>query len=94
MALAKYGNKRDANEPEIVAMLEAHGFTVHRLDKPVDLLCGYGGRDYLIEVKTPKGTLTKSQKDFYATWRGSKTILRSAEDAEAFARGVRKNSAP
>lgn len=89
MALAKYGNKRDANEPEIVKMLEAYGFTVVRMDTPADLLCGIFGRDYLVEVKTPTGTLTGPQEIFYGAWRGSRTILRSVEDAVEFARKVR-----
>lgn len=92
MALAKHGNKRDSNEPEIVETLESHGFSVKRLDTPADLLCGYGGRDYLIEVKTPSGTLTGPQELFYESWRGSKTILRSVDDAIEFARGVRMAS--
>ena len=85
----QYKNKRDANEPDIVSTLRAHGFSVEYLDKPVDLVCGYGGKDYLIEVKAPSGTLTGPQEIFFDSWRGSKTILRSVQDAEEWARNIR-----
>ena len=86
----KFKNKRDANEKEIVTELEAHGFTVARLDVPADLLAGYAGRDYLIEVKMPKATLTGPQTIFYESWRGSKTILRSIEGAREWAINTKK----
>lgn len=34
MSLRKYGNQRDANEPEIIAALEKVGATVYPLDLP------------------------------------------------------------
>ena len=86
----RHKNKRDANEKEIVSELQAHGFTVERMDVPADLLAGYGGRDFLIEVKMPKATLTGPQTVFYETWRGSKTILRSIDDARDWAIKTKK----
>tara|TARA_R110002126_G_scaffold243704_2_gene387120 strand:+ start:151 stop:438 length:288 start_codon:yes stop_codon:yes gene_type:complete len=86
----RHKNKRDANEKEIVIELQAHGFTVERMDVPADLLAGYGGRDFLIEVKMPKATLTGPQTVFYETWRGSKTILRSVGDARDWAVKTKK----
>jgi hypothetical protein len=88
----KFKNKRDANEKEIVTELEAHGFTVARLDVPADLLVGYGGREHLIEVKMPKATLTGPQTLFYRWWRGSKTILRSIEAAKEWAINTKKDT--
>ena len=85
----KYKNKRDLNEPEIIATLQAFGFSVERLDTPLDLICGYGGSDYLVEVKQPSGTLTGPQEIFFEHWKGSKTILRSVEDAQQWAEKVR-----
>ena len=81
--------KRDANEPEIRDMLEAFGLSVHQMDRPADLLVGYGGRTYLVEVKMPKGTFTPPQKKFRETWRGDYIVLRTISEAEAFARSVR-----
>ena len=86
----RHKNKRDANEKEIVSELQAHGFTVERMDVPADLLAGYGGRDFLIEVKMPGAPFTGPQTAFYKTWRGSKTILRSFGDARDWAIKTKK----
>ena len=50
---------------------------------------GYQGRSYLVEVKTPTGKLTGPQQTFLDGWRGDYTVLRTVEDATAFARAVR-----
>jgi len=81
--------KRDANEPEIFAELRAWGLSVCAMDLPADALIGYGGRSYLVEIKTPKGKLTGPQETFLSTWRGDHTILRTIADATAFARLVK-----
>ena len=81
----KYKNKRDGNEADIVDELRAHGFSVYPLDQPLDLIAGYMGRNYLIEVKMPKGKLTPAQVEFLDEWRGSANIIRSAEEATSFA---------
>lgn len=73
--------KRDANEPEIVDALRAIGCSVEYLSKPLDLLIGYRGVTFLIEVKGEKGTLTKDQKDFLPTWRGQLAVVRTPEQA-------------
>ena len=88
----KYKNKRDANEKEIITELEEHGFTVERMDVPVDLVAGHAGRDYLIEVKMPKATMSGPQEIFYGAWRGSKTILRSIDDARDWAIKTKKEA--
>lgn len=89
MSLNRFAKQRDANEPEIVAALQAVGATVVRLDKPVDLLVGYRGANYLIEVKLPAGSRggtahsapTDGQVVFFATWRGKASLVRTPEDA-------------
>lgn len=85
----KYKNKRDSNEAEIIDELRAHGFSVYPLDQPLDLLAGYMGKNYLIEVKMPKGKLTPAQVEFLDGWRGSASIIRSAEEATSFAMMVK-----
>lgn len=45
-----------------------------------DLLVGYQGRDYVIEVKTKKGTLTEAELEWATAWKGRHRILRSVED--------------
>jgi len=42
------------------------------LDLPVDLLVGYKGHTFLVEIKTDsKKRLTKLQADFFENWSGS-----------------------
>jgi len=81
---------RDSNEAEIVAALRAVGAFVYKLHTPCDLLVGYRGVTYLLEVKRPLGprggkrggTLTPAQKDFNLQWKGAPVqIVRSATEA-------------
>ena len=82
--------KRDVNEPDIVDTLIGHGFSVYKMDTPVDLLVGYSGRTWIIEIKTPKGgKLSKAQVKFYDEWRGNRTILRTVEAADDWCRSMR-----
>ena len=82
MALRSYGNKRDANEPGIVAALRKCGCSVYPLDKPCDLLVGFRGKTHLVEVKTKHGIVTKPQVEFAETWTGEPVaIVRSADEA-------------
>lgn len=86
MAMPKFAAKRDVVEPEIVSALQQCGFSVHRLDTPVDLLVGFRGRTWLVECKSGhKGyakSLNKNQQEFADVWRGSPVIvLRDAQEA-------------
>jgi len=72
--------KRDANEPDIVAALEKVGATVRRMNW-ADLLVGFRGVNYVIEVKTEKGKLTDDQIVNFPAWRGQITIVRSVQGA-------------
>ncbi len=71
MSLARHAKKRDLNEPEIVKALRAIGCTVLLADHP-DLIVGYRGRTFLLEVKNPHGAsrLTDSQKALRRNWNG------------------------
>lgn len=75
--------RRDNNEGEIVAALEAVGCSVTRLSQGgvSDLLVGRQGTNFLIEVKTVKGKLTAAQVDFRNNWQGQYDVARSAEEA-------------
>jgi len=82
MTLRVYKNKRDKAEADIVDALRKAGCSVVRLDRPVDLLVGYRRQTHLVEIKTGKGKLTKSQEEFRVTWRGAYFyILRDVDDA-------------
>lgn len=76
--------KKDANHAEIVAALKAVGCSVvelHAVGGGVpDLLVGYNGWDYLLEVKRPgvagkargarQAATNEKQKKFRDDWRG------------------------
>jgi Ser/Thr protein kinase RdoA (MazF antagonist) len=82
--------RRDENEPEIFAILEAYGFDVEPTDKPADCIAGYRDRNYIVEVKNgPKATLTPYQKKFKKRWRGQYVILRDIAEAEVWCKLIR-----
>ena len=77
--------KIDRNHVEIVVALRGVGASVQDLAAVgkgcPDLLVGYRGQNYVIEVKTPKGTSTPAQVAWHAEWRGDVRIVRSVDDA-------------
>ena len=75
--------KRDDNEREIVDVLTGIGATVQRLsmaDVP-DLLVGFRGENFLLEVKMPKKKLRPGQFAFFDDWQGQCIVVRSPEEA-------------
>jgi len=83
MGVNRYAAKRDANEPEIIAVLKAAGATIVQISQEgvCDLLVGINDENYLLEVKAAKGKLTEPQEAFFATWRGQKSVVRTPEEA-------------
>ena len=80
-----YGPRRDVNEAEIVDALVKVGASVVRLSSKgvPDLLVGYAGITYLLEVKQPGEQLTGDQVLWHARWRGERpTIVTSIEQAK------------
>jgi Holliday junction resolvase len=76
--------RRDEIEVDVVIALQNVGCSVWRLNDPgvPDLLVGRARQTYLLEVKDPKGTLTKKQRTFHTFWRGgSLSIVRSPSEA-------------
>ena len=76
----------DANHVEIVAKLRQVGAVVVDLAKVgggcPDLLVGFRGKSYLMEVKTAKGYIRPTQVLFFTTWRGGEiAVVRSFDDA-------------
>jgi hypothetical protein len=88
----QYKNKRDYNEPEIVDALQKHGFSVYRLDQPVDLVIGKGGQTWIAEIKMPWKDLNANQRKFYDAWRGNKLVLRTITDVAEFAKTIMENT--
>jgi Holliday junction resolvase len=76
--------KRDANERPIIDALEMVGATVVQLSEKgaPDLLVGYQGRTYLLEVKGTHSGLTRDQEVFHEAWRGRPIhVVRTPEGA-------------
>jgi len=84
--------KADANQPAIVAALEAAGATVQHLHRVgegcPDLAVGHAGKTYLIEVKDgskpPSAQkLNKRQEEWFQGWKGHAVVVNSPEAALA-----------
>ena len=80
----------DRNHAEITAALRKVGATVCDLSAAgegcPDLLVGYRGRNFLMEVKDPKQPpskrkLTPAQEDFRNGWKGQYAVVQTIDDA-------------
>jgi hypothetical protein len=77
--------KVDKNHGAIVTALRQIGAKVQSLaalgkDVP-DLLVGYRGTAYLLEVKSERGKVTDGQAQWLAEWPGPWAIVRTPEEA-------------
>lgn len=83
-----FARQRDKNEPEIVKALLTAGAAIQKLDGTgvPDLLVGYAGQLFLIEVKNPDakgggryntgdGCLTEAQTKWWANWKGRPPVI-------------------
>jgi len=84
--------KIDANQPEIVEGLRAIGCSVAITsaagDGFPDLVVGYYGENYMLEVKDgnkipSKRKLTPEQEQFHINWRGQIQIVNNLDEAIA-----------
>lgn len=83
----RHNARRDGNEKAIVEALEAQGFVVDRISGKglPDLLVSKAGRQWLVEVKMPKGVFKPAQIEWRQRFRGPAPItLRSVDDALRF----------
>lgn len=76
----------DANQHDIVEALRAIGASVETGLTRVghgcpDLLIGYHGRDYVMEVKNGNARLTAAEEDWMRAWQGQYFVVRDAEEA-------------
>jgi hypothetical protein len=88
----KFAARVDANQPAIVAGLRAAGCTVaaaHAVGRGFpDLVVGYRGCTYLLEVKDgdkPRSArqLTPAQVDWHDAWRGHVAVVCNLAEALA-----------
>lgn len=68
----RHAKRTDANQEAIVKALRDAGAYVWIISLPVDLLVGYKGHTFLVEIKTDaRKRLTALQADFFENWSGS-----------------------
>jgi hypothetical protein len=68
----RHAKRTDANQEAIVKALRDAGAFVWVISLPVDLLVGYKGHTFLVEIKTDaRKRLTALQADFFENWSGS-----------------------
>jgi len=68
----RHAKRTDANQEAIVKALRDAGAYVWVISLPVDLLVGYKGHSFLVEIKTDaRKRLTALQADFFENWSGS-----------------------
>ncbi|HEX5464430.1 MAG TPA: hypothetical protein VFW88_06910 [Burkholderiales bacterium] len=82
MSLNRYACRRDDNEREIISALEQAGCSVYQGDW-CDLIVGRAGQNFMLEVKTERGRLTKSQQKLHDGWRGTISVVRDVPEALA-----------
>lgn len=81
--------KVDANQTEIVNALRGAGASVkpvHTVKGFVDIVVGYRGHNYLLEIKDGNKTpsqrkLTAEEQKFHDGWKGTVATVISVEDA-------------
>lgn len=88
--MGRHAAKIDINQPEIVADLRTiPGCTVEVLSAVgmgvPDILVGYRGVNYLLEIKSEWATegkeLTPMQQKWHDNWTGQKAVIWSSGDA-------------
>jgi len=88
--MRKHG-KVDNNHSQIVESLRAIGASVQSLASVgsgcVDVLAGFRGVNYLIEIKTVKGTWTDAELDWHMNWHGQVAVARTVDEAIAIVTG-------
>ena len=80
-----YARRSDKNQQEIMDALRGVGATVasiHRVGHGIpDLLVGFRGVTYLMEVKGKGAKLTKDEKEWHDNWRGQVVIVQNVREA-------------
>jgi hypothetical protein len=78
----RYAARVDANQEQIVSALRSAGAYVWIIGLPIDLLVGFKGHTFLVEIKDgPKKRLTKLQTDFFENWCGGTLCRVDCPDA-------------
>ena len=87
----RHAKRVDANQDQIIIALRAAGANVWIISLPVDLLVGYKGHTFLVEIKrTAKSRFTPLQQDFFESWCGGTLARVDSPDAALRMIGVLK----
>ena len=82
-----YRSRRDKNHAEIRDALREFGASVADTaslgDGFPDLVVGWNGVNYLLEVKSGNGKLTPLEQQFAEDWRGQVITVRTVEESIA-----------
>ena len=77
--------RTDSNQAQIIAALREFGASVQDLSSVgkgcPDLAVGFGGKTFLMEVKTDKGKLNPREEKWHSSWRGSVHIIHDILEA-------------
>jgi len=82
----RYAKRTDQNQAAIVqALNEIPGCVCYVLGDPLDLLIGFRGFNFLVEIKRPDkinqpSSRTKKQKKFIPNWTGQVRVASTLEE--------------
>ena len=83
--------RTDTNQAELVEVMRQMGASVQDLSMVgsgcPDLVVGFRGRNYMVEIKTEKGKLRTAQHRWHGEWRGHVSVIRTVDDAVALLGG-------
>ena len=95
----RYARKVDANHVQVVSWLEQLGASVQPIASSnagvPDLVCGYLGVDFLVEVKpvtgeTRRRELRDTQVAWHSRWKGRQpVVVRTLADVQAVLSSIR-----
>jgi hypothetical protein len=81
----KWARRVDGPQAAIVSALRKLGVSVYDTSRAgsgfPDLVCGFRGRTWLLEVKTGSGSLTEEQEKFHGQFRGEVYVVRNIDEA-------------
>ena len=79
----------DSNADDLYAAARKLGFSVEKIDRPVDALWGIYDQTIAVEIKLPKGKLEPAQAKFFKSFKGRAAIIRTTADVIELYREMR-----
>lgn len=91
----KFPKRVDQNQTEIVKVLRKMGASVQIISEVgkgcPDIIAGFHGVNYLIEIKNGNKKLTECEQQFFDNWKGQAIIIRSLDEAITYLQSLIKN---